>query len=244
MALEYAGRTWAQALVAKVKTALSGKVDKVSGKGLSTNDFTTALKNGYDAAVTDVANLKKVGSEKNVIVGIKVNGTSMSVDSGRNVDITVPTDSQIATKIENYGYQNGSQVEKAITDKGYQTAANVKTTVEAYGYQNASQVNSAITSKGYQTANQVNTAIQTALSDITGIDFQVVTTLPTTGKKGVFYLVAHSHGDKDTYDEYVWVESAKGYEKIGNTDIDLSGYVQSKDLTPLTESDLNTMWGT
>ncbi len=239
---EYTGRPWGAALIAKVKEALGGKVDKVAGKGLSTNDLTTELKKGYDGAVTDVANLKKVGAEKNVIVGVKVNGTLQTPDSNRNVDISVPTDSEIAQKIEGYGYQTEAQVNQIIAGKGYQTAAQVKSTVEGYGFQTAAQVNTAITGKGYQTSAQVQAAINESLSGITGIDIQVVESLPTTGKKGVIYLVAHKHGDKDNYDEYVWVTSKNAFEKIGNTDIDLSGYVQKTDLVELTDKDLATMW--
>ena len=225
---EYIGRSWGTALITKVKEALGGKVDKVAGKGLSTNDLTTELKKGYDGAVTDVANLKRVGAEKNTIVGIKVNGTAQTPDSNRNVDITVPTDSEIAEKIEGYGYQTEAQVNQIIAGKGYQTAA---------------QVNTAITGKGYQTAAQVQAAINESLSGITGIDIQVVESLPATGTKGVIYLVAHAHGTKDNYDEYVWVSSKNAYEKIGNTDVDLSGYVLKTDLVELTDKDLATMWG-
>ena len=240
---EYIGRSWGTALITKVKEALGGKVDKVAGKGLSTNDLATELKKGYDGAVTEVANLKRVGAEKNTIVGIKVNGTAQTPDSNRNVDITVPTDSEIAEKIEGYGYQTEAQVNQIIAGKGYQTAAQVKTTVEGYGYQTAAQVNTAITGKGYQTAAQVQAAIRESLSGITGIDIQVVESLPTTGTKGVIYLVAHAHGTKDNYDEYVWVASKSAYEKIGNTDVDLSGYVLKTDLVELTDKDLATMWG-
>lgn len=239
---EYIGRSWGAALIAKVKEALGGKVDKVPGKGLSTNDLTTELKKGYDSAVTDVANLKKVGAEKNTIVGIKVNGTAQTPDSNRNVDITVPTDSDIAEKIEGYGYQTKTQVNDLIAGKGYQTADQVNTAITGKGYQTAAQVNTAITAKGYQTSAQVQAAINESLSGITGIDIQPVESLPTTGKKGVIYLVAHAHGDKDNYDEYVWVTSKNAYEKIGNTDIDLSGYVQKADLVELTAKDLETMW--
>lgn len=210
---EYIGRSWGTALIAKVKDTLGEKVDKVSGKGLSTHDLTDTLKKGYDGAVTDVANLKKVGAEKNTIVGIKVNGTAQTPDSNRNVDITVPTDSEIAEKIEGYGYQTETQVNQIITGKGYQTAA------------------------------QVQAAINESLSGVTGIDIQVVESLPTTGTKGVIYLVAHAHGTKDNYDEYVWVASKSAYEKIGNTDVDLSGYVLKTDLVELTDKDLETMWG-
>ena len=62
------------------------------------------------------------------------------------------------------------------------------------------------------------------LEDITSIDYQVVTVLPDTGIKGTIYLVNHSHGENDIYDEYIWINGA--YEKIGNTDIDLRNYIQ------------------
>lgn len=62
------------------------------------------------------------------------------------------------------------------------------------------------------------------LEDITSIDYQVVTVLPDTGIKGTIYLVNHSHGENDIYDEYIWINGA--YEKIGNTDVDLRNYIQ------------------
>ena len=240
---EVLGKSWGTALIAKVKAALGGKVDKVSGKGLSTNDLTAALKTSYDGAVTGVADLKKVGAEKNKIVGVKVNGTALTIDSTRNVDVTVPTDAQIGEKIEGYGYQTADQVNTAISNKGYQTAANVKSTVEGYGYQTAAQVETKITGKGYQTSAQVQSAINSALSGVTGIEFSVVDTLPSTGVKGTIYLLAHAHGSGDSYDEYIWLADKKTFEKIGNTDVDLSDYLKAADITELTETDLNTMWG-
>ena len=232
MASNVLSKEWGAALIAKVKTLLGDKVDKVAGKGLSTNDLTADLKKGY------------VGAEKNVIVGVKVNGTAQTPDSNRQVDISVPTDSDIAQKIEAYGYQDATQVNNIIAGKGYQTATQVNDTITKKGYQTAAQVNAAITGKGYQTSAQVQAAINESLSGIAGIDIQVVESLPVTGVKGVIYLVAHKHGDKDNYDEYVWVASKNAYEKIGNTDVDLSGYLKSTDITVLTETDFNTMWGT
>lgn len=238
---DFLGKKWGTALIAWAKKSLNGKVDKVAGKGLSTNDLTTELKKGYDGAVTDVANLKKVGAEKNVIVGVKVNGTPQTPDSNRHVDLTVPTDSDIAQKIEGYGYQTEAQVNQIITGKGYQTAAQVKSTVEDYGYQTAAQVNTLITGKGYQTSAQVQAAINESLSGVTSIDIRPVESLPVTGEKGVIYLVPHNHGENDNHDEYVWVPSKNKYEKIGNTDIDLSGYVQKTDIVVLTDKDFEAM---
>lgn len=66
----------------KVKTALGNKVDKVSGKGLSTNDFTNTLKNKLDG----IAN----GAQVNVIEGVNVNGAAVT-PTNKIVNLTVPT---------------------------------------------------------------------------------------------------------------------------------------------------------
>lgn len=110
-------------------------------------------------------------------------------------------------------------------------------------FQTSTQVNSIVTGKGYQTQSQVQSLINSAVGNITSIRYEKVTSLPATGSNGVIYLVAHSHGTQDIYDEYIWLSETKTYEKIGNTDIDLSAYVKKSELTAITTNDLNTMWG-
>jgi 2-keto-3-deoxy-6-phosphogluconate aldolase len=80
--------------------------------------------------------------------------------------------------------------------------------------------------------------VNTLLSKITSISVEVVTALPTTGTNGIIYLVSHSHGTGDAYDEYVWVSSKSAFEKIGSTDIDLSNYWTKTDLTECTEDEI------
>ena len=74
-------------------TDLTNKVDKVNGKGLSTNDFTNALKSNYDNAYTHSTSAHAPSNaEKNVIVGIQKNGTDITPNtSTRKVNITVST---------------------------------------------------------------------------------------------------------------------------------------------------------
>lgn len=86
----------------------------------------------------------------------------------------------------------------------------------------------------------VDTAITNALAGITGITYEVVTSLPTTGQAGVIYLVSHSHGTSDIYDEYIWVNSK--FEKIGNTDIDLSDYMKTTDMVAITTAEIDTLF--
>ena len=75
-----------------IATQIGSKVDKVDGKGLSTNDLTNTLKSNYDAAYTHSTSTHAPSdAEKNVIVGVQKNGTDVSVGSDRKVNITIPT---------------------------------------------------------------------------------------------------------------------------------------------------------
>ena len=271
---------------------IKGKfVQAETGKGLSTNDFTTDEKNKLSnieaganeniiegiavnnvditpvnkrvnlvvpTKVSDLTNDEKFqtdtevasaiagsGYQANVIETVKVNGSILDVDSKKSVNVIVPTDNSVLTN--GAGYQTASDVSSALTNSGYQ--ANVIETVKV---NNVALVpssktvnitvptdNSALTNgAGYQTAKNVTDAINEAIGGLTGISFEIVETLPTQGKTGVIYLIAHSHGTKDNYDEYIWLEKSKSYEKIGNTDVDLSNYVTKNDITIMTEQEL------
>ena len=202
MDIEYLDKSGLTLLISKIKSALGGKVDVEIGKGLSTNDYTSAEKQKLSGIAS--------GAQANVIESVKVNGTKLT-PSSKAVDVTVPTKTSQLT--------NDS------------------------GYQSATAVESIITAKGYQTQSQVQSLINSAVGNITSIKYEKVNSLPTTGSNGVIYLVAHSHGTQDIYDEYIWLAETKTYEKIGNTDIDLSAYVKKSELTAITTNDLNTMWG-
>lgn len=200
-----------------IKNKLGTKVDKIDGKGLSTNDYTTEEKNklaGLDGhAHSNKTELDKIDTNKitnwdtgythsqashapsnaqaNVIESVKVNGSALSV-AGKAVNITVPTNNNELT--------NGA---------------------------------------GYQTSNDVQAAINNALSGITGIDFQVVTELPTTGVKGTIYLISNNGTAPNIYDEYIWVNDK--FEKIGTTAVDLSGYLKKTDMVEMTNDEIDTI---
>lgn len=63
-------------------TLLNGKVNVVSGKGLSTNDFTNTLKSKLDGIEN--------GAQVNKIETVKVNGSTQTI-TNKSVDISVPT---------------------------------------------------------------------------------------------------------------------------------------------------------
>ena len=74
-----------------LSTELDKKVDKVNGKGLSTNDLTSALKSNYDSAYTHSTSAHAPSNAQvNIIETVKVNGTALT-PSSKAVNITVPT---------------------------------------------------------------------------------------------------------------------------------------------------------
>jgi len=76
--------------ISELETAIDGKVDKVTGKGLSTEDYTTAEK-------TKLGGIE-AGAEVNVIEIIKLNGHDLSVDSAKRVDLgTIATSEELTT---------------------------------------------------------------------------------------------------------------------------------------------------
>ena len=68
-----------------------------------------------------------------------------------------------------------------------------------------------------------------------GIQIEVVSKLPTASRNtvGKIYFISHTHSEKDIYDEYLTIVGGTketptySWEKIGNTDIDLSGYAKN-----------------
>ena len=308
----------------KIKGRLNTKVDKVTGKGLSTNDLTNELKQTYDETVIKVDQIIAEGGEPNVIETVKVNGTALTPDAEKAINIDLSgyakttdlptkvseltndgdgtTGSKFAT--EAYVNTNGGKIDKikvngteqTITNKAVDIKVPTKTSdltndsnfaVDANyvhtdnnyttdeknklnGIAEGAQINKiesikvngvaqTITSKavditvptnnkqltngaGYQTSSEVQAAINSAISGITGIDFQVVESLPGTGVKGVIYLVSNSGTGTNIYDEYIWVTNR--FEKIGTTEIDLSNYYNTTNLLALTNQEIDTIIST
>lgn len=178
-------------LWSKIKDIVGTKVDKVDGKGLSTNDYTTAEKQKLAGVEASANNYSLPAATSNTLGGIKV-GENLTVAEGV-LSATVPT--------------NNNQL---------------------------------INGAGYQTADDVSDAIEDALGDLEGARFEVVDNLPIIGETGKIYLIPDANdGENNSYDEYIWIENIQAYEKIGNTDIDLSDYYNTSNLVALTTAEID-----
>jgi len=187
---------------------------------------------------TKIDDIVSEGGEPNVIETVQKNGTALTV-TDKTVNVTVPT-----------------TVSELTNDSGYITSAdagdtNVIETVKVNGTAltvSSKAVNVTVPTKvsaltndsDYQTADEVSSAISNAIADITGISYSIVSSLPSTGEAGVIYLVPLDDTETNNiYEEYIYVSSK--FEKIGTTDVDLSDYVKTSDLTGITNSEIDTI---
>lgn len=157
-------------------STVGGKVDKVSGKGLSTNDYTTAEKTKLSGVAT--------GAQVNVIESIKVNGVAQTVTS-KAVDIDVPTgalagkdkvaeadlDTALAAKINAADEGNHSHANKSVLD-GI-TAAKTGNWDAAYTHSTASHAPSNAQANIIESV-KVNGEAQAVVSKAVDIDIPVI----------------------------------------------------------------------
>lgn len=109
------------------------------------------------------------------------------------------------------------------------------------GYQTATDVNNLINAKGYQTASQVNSIVNTAVANAAHLKRAIVDVLPESGEENAIYLVpSASSKDGNVKDEYMWINSA--WEKIGSSEVDLTGYLKESDLTVITTAEIDAMF--
>lgn len=182
-------------------------VAKAEGMGLSSNDYTVAEK-GKLAGVS-------AGATK--VVASAANG-KIAIDDVEQTVYTLPAATASAL--------GGVSVGSGLTIDASGALSNAITKV--------SQV---ANDSGYQTTADVSSAVTEALGGVSaGMDYQVVSSLPQEGQKGVLYLLEGEGADDNIYDEYIW-QNGK-YELLGSTKTDLAGYLQKDDLAAITNAEI------
>ena len=204
----------------KVKNKLSSKVEKEVGKGLSSNDYSSDDK----AKLTSI----EVNAQVNTLEGIQRNGMNVAI-TNKIANIAVPEASSASPSMDgkaavgsSASYARADHVHPSDTSK-----ADKSTTLSGYGILDA------------YTKSETDAEISKAAASITGISYSVVDSLPDSGAAGTIYLIKDTHSyANDVYDEYIFLSDGT-WEKLGNTDIDLSDY-QTK-MTPMTETEINAI---
>lgn len=86
------------------------------------------------------------------------------------------------------------------------------------------------------TYNFKDTAARTAIGNMTSFNVEIISNFPTGSNIDTHTIYFKSNGGSNgnSYDEYMYIGSA--WEKIGTTDIDLSGYAQTSSLATVATS--------
>lgn len=211
-----------------VKTKLNTKVDKVEGKGLSTNDLTNELKAQYDAAYEYTST---TDAEKNTIITVKVNGEALTPDENRAVNVAVPTGA-LASKDEVAETDLATELAEKINGK-----ADKATTLAGYGITDA------------YTKTETDAAISTAVTSASHLKKTLATAEeiaafeadPSTANVDTIYMMKDETATgADTYKEYTVIGEA--FVCIGDTTVDLSPYVLATDIVAITDDEINAMF--
>ena len=240
-----------------VKQKIAGQfVAQETGKGLSTNDYTTTEKNklagietgaevneiesitvnGVAATISNKAATVTIPVGTSVIETIKVNGVTQTI-TNKTVDISVPTNNNELT--------NGA---------GYITGIDSSDVTTALGFTPYDSTNP----NGYQTAAQVSTAIDNKISTTYKAKGSVTfANLPslTAANEGNVYNVTDSFtttsdfvegsGNKYPAGTNVVIINTTGttykYDVLAGF-VDLSGYVLDSDLVAITNNEIDTIF--
>lgn len=217
----------------KVKTLLAGKVDKVDGKGLSTNDYTTAEK----TKLAGLNNYSLPTASSTVLGGVKV-GTNLSIADGvlsavdtKYSDATTSASGLMSSsdKTKLNGVSANAQVNVLESVKVNGTALTISS--KAVDITVPTNTNQLTNGAGFQTASQV----QALIAGAGHLKREKVTVLPSIGNDNTIYMISKSGTTGDVFDEYMYIDGK--FELIGNSTVDLSGYIKSSEKVSNAEID-------
>lgn len=194
------------------------------------------------------------------IDSISVNGTPQTIDANKNVDLSVASMSKTTSSGTNTYTITEGQDSLAIAVNS--TSGSESVSVGGQSVALAGDIPTALSDLtndenfidntvnnlvNYYTKSETytQTEVDNLISQLAGLDIQVVQTLPTQDiSTHTIYLVPNGGSTPNVYDEYIYTNNQ--WEKIGSTAVDLSAYWtstsgQTNSLIAITTAEIDTM---
>lgn len=222
---------------------VASKVDKEAGKGLSTNDFTDELKD----KVVNLESIYLIGS------GLNLDENGKLTASGVDVPIDTQLDPTSINPVQNKAIAipvaalQGSMANKVDKEagKGLSTedfSTGNKQALEQTIPLEIQQLQASLLTKANQSTTYTKTEVDNLIAAIKNGNFEVVQVLPTTDiSKTTIYLVPKgTPGSQNIYGEWICIDDTTTpvtWELIGDTEIDLSNYIQKSSTSGLVKND-------
>lgn len=170
--------------------------------------------------------INEKSDDKAIYVRKKASGWSSWIKLEANPDL-----SNYVTKIDGKGLSTNDFTNDAkrkvdsIPDNAKFTDTTYDLTPYAKKTEVPTKVSALTNDSGFKTESEILSLIQSSSK----LKKEIVTTLPSTGKEDVIYLIKDKDGQTgNVYTEYLWIGGA--FEVIGSTKMDLSGYAKKTDI--------------
>lgn len=235
-------------ITGKIADLLAGKVDKVNGKGLSTNDYTTAEKTKLNGIAANANNYILPTATGTVLGGVKSGSNITNTDgtlSLTKANVTAALGYTPPEKDTTYSAFKGATASAAggaglvpapaagtqsakylRADGTWQTPPDTNTTYSDVTQSTHGLMTAADKKKldafGAASTYATTTYVGQQIAAAGHITRQIVDTLPaaSAAKENVIYMVKKSSGTSgNLYDEYMLINGAM--EKIGDTETKL-----------------------
>jgi hypothetical protein len=217
MAVKYLDSTGALYIISKIKTLLTGKVDVVAGKGLSTNDYTTA--------------------EQTKLAGIAAGATAVTVDSALSSTSTNP----VQNKVINTALATKAPLASPTftgTPAAPTPAAGTNTTQLATTAFVASAIATAVSSTFKPSGSLAFASLPTPAVGVLGNVYNVTDAFTTTTS---FVEGSGKSYPAGTNVVVIYDGSAYKFDVMAGF-VDLSGYVLLADLVAITTTEIDAMF--
>lgn len=126
-------------------------------------------------------------------------------------------------------YVTDPKLQEAL--KSYATKedlSSIDVTGQLVDYAKKTQVPTKLSQLNNDKTFKTETEILQLINNAKKLKKEVVTSLPTTGKDDVIYLLKNKNDTNNYYTEYMWISGK--WEIIGDTKVDLSGYAKKTDV--------------
>lgn len=231
------------------KTELSN----LKGQGDTLSEDLTAkitggnkLKSNLDTSISNAATAKS-NLDASVETAISTNTTLKATDTQAKKTEALIRDLMIQLgKTENEVKQiiASGDLSKYITEpklqetlKSYATKEDLQSidvTGQLGDYAKKTEVPTKLSQLNNDKTFKTETEILQLINNAKKLKKEVVTSLPSSGKEDIIYLLKNKNDTNNYYTEYMWI--SERWEIIGDTKVDLSGYAKKSDIkTKLSE---------
>lgn len=259
--IQYLDKSGLEYFAQKVDTQLDGKVNVETGKGLSTNDYTTAEKQALAKVIQDVSGIVATGGQANVIETVKLNGTALPVtDKAVNVDLSdYALKSDIVTAMDWKGskatYAELPEEDNNIGDIWHVTEKSAEYAWDGSAWQ---ELGSIIDLSTYYTKSETNSAISAAVSgkansaDVyTKAEANTAISNAISGKVDTSYVneeLAKKANSSDVYTKTeannLLIQKANAAETYNKTEVNnlLAAKANTADFVPITNAEIDALF--